>query len=111
MVCGRNGTSLVLRKYIFGNQELILSVFKLLVYLMQMINPEEYLYQPQLEPHEIEFAQYEYEKWEDRPEAWSPLITLEQLAARPDLAVEWYCPSWIPVGAKTVLSAEPKCGK
>ena len=24
---------------------------------------------------------------------------------------EWYCEGWIPVGAKTILSAEPKCGK
>lgn len=75
------------------------------------INGEEYLYQPLPNPHEIEFTQYEWETWQERPEAWSPLITLEQLEKRPDLQVEWYCPSWIPVGAKTIISAEPKCGK
>jgi len=71
----------------------------------------DYLEQPQVEPHEIEFAQYEWETWAESPQAYSPLITLKDLEARPDLEVEWYCPSWIPVGAKTVLSAEPKCGK
>lgn len=78
---------------------------------MPLINENEYLTQIQKDQHEIAFAEYEWEKWEDRPEPWSPLITLEQLAARPDLQVEWYCPNWIPVGAKTVISAEPKCGK
>jgi RecA-family ATPase len=61
--------------------------------------------------HEVEFQNYEYEQWAESPQAWSPLITLEQLKDRPDLKVEWYCPSWIPVGAKTIISAEPKCGK
>ena len=42
---------------------------------------------------------------------WQPLLTLEELAARPDQEVEWYAPYWIPVGAKTILCAPPKCGK
>src|SRR2546430_790052 len=73
--------------------------------------PQEYLSQTQINPHEVEYTQYEFERWEKNPEAWSPLITLEQLRDRPDLAIEWYCPSWVPVGAKTIISAEPKCGK
>jgi len=72
---------------------------------------ELYISQPQVSQHEVEFAEYEYEKWEESAEAWSPLITLEQLEKRPDLQVEWWCPEWIPVGAKTIISAEPKCGK
>lgn len=78
---------------------------------MILASTEDYLSQPQVSPHEIEYAQYEYERWDERPEAWSPCITLEQLASRPDLEVEWYCPNWVPVGAKTIISAEPKCGK
>ncbi len=71
----------------------------------------EYASQVVKEEYEIEFQNYDHEQWAESPQAWSPLITLEQLAARPDLEVEWYCPSWIPVGAKTIISAEPKCGK
>src|SRR6202040_2876501 len=63
------------------------------------------------DPHEVAYQEYEHEKWEETPEAWSPLINLEQLEKRPDLEIEWYCPDWIPVGAKTILSAEPKTGK
>ncbi len=57
------------------------------------------------------FREYEHERWEDKEERWSPLITLEQLQRRPDLEIEWYCPDFIPVGAKTIISAEPKTGK
>lgn len=57
------------------------------------------------------FKDYEYERWAEEPERWSPCINLEQLAARPDLEIDWYCPDWIPVGAKTIISAEPKTGK
>src|SRR6266576_2067899 len=71
----------------------------------------EYASQVVKEEYEIEFQNYDHEQWAESPQAWSPLITLEQRAARPDLEVEWYCPSWIPVGAKTIISAEPKCGK
>lgn len=57
------------------------------------------------------FQEYEYERWSEAPERWSPLINLAQLEARPNLDIEWFCPDWIPVGAKTILSAEPKTGK
>jgi len=60
---------------------------------------------------EVEFHEYQFERWGDDPKAWSPLITLEQLEQRPDLEVDWYAPDWIPVGAKVLLAAEPKCGK
>ncbi len=60
---------------------------------------------------EKEFEKYEYETWQEDERSWSPLITLEQLSKRPNLEVEWYCPDWIPVGAKTILNGEPKCGK
>jgi RecA-family ATPase len=60
---------------------------------------------------EIEYREYEHQQWEEDPQSWSPLINLEQLEKRPDLEIEWYCPDWIPVGAKTILSAEPKTGK
>jgi RecA-family ATPase len=63
------------------------------------------------DPAEQAFREYEHERWEEAPERWSPLINLEQLAARPNLEIEWFCPDWIPVGAKTILSAEPKTGK
>jgi hypothetical protein len=65
----------------------------------------------QHDPSEQAFRDYEYEHWADQPERWSPLINLEQLAARPNLEVDYYCPDWIPVGGKTILSAEPKTGK
>ena len=65
----------------------------------------------QHDPDEQAFREYEYERWSEEPERWSPLINLEQLAARPNLEIEWFCPDWIPVGAKTILSAEPKTGK
>lgn len=57
------------------------------------------------------FKEYEHEQWEEKEERWSPLINLAQLEARPNLDIEWFCPDWIPVGAKTILSAEPKTGK
>src|ERR1700676_2044986 len=57
------------------------------------------------------FRDYEHEVWTEDPQRWSPLINLEQLQARPDLEIEWYCPDFIPVGAKTIISAEPKTGK
>lgn len=60
---------------------------------------------------EVEFHEYMFEKWRDDPKSWSPLITLEQLEKRPDLEVKWFAPDWIPVGAKVLLAAEPKCGK
>lgn len=60
---------------------------------------------------ERDFMEYENERWEEVTEPWSPLITLEQLKARPDLEIEWYMPNWIPVGGKTILNGEPKCGK
>lgn len=63
------------------------------------------------DPHEIAYREYEHQRWEENPESWSPLINLQQLEKRPDLEIEWYCPDWIPVGAKTILSAEPKTGK
>lgn len=63
------------------------------------------------DPNEVAFKEYENERWEEDPKSWSPLINLEQLAQRPDLEIDWYCPDWIPVGAKTILSAEPKTGK
>src|SRR6266404_1201271 len=62
-------------------------------------------------PAEQAFREYEHERWEEDPQRWSPLITLEQLQQRPDLEIEWYCPDFIPVGAKTIISAEPKTGK
>jgi len=74
------------------------------------LNYEEYPVH-KVEEAEIAFRDYENEKWSEKPENWSPLINLEQLAKRPDLEIEWYCPDWIPVGAKTILSAEPKTGK
>jgi RecA-family ATPase len=63
------------------------------------------------DPAEQAFREYESERFEEDPQRWSPLISLEQLAARPDQQEEWYCPDFIPVGAKTILSAEPKAGK
>lgn len=63
------------------------------------------------DPHEIAYREYEHQRWIDNPESWSPLINLEQLEKRPDLEIEWYSRPWIPVGAKTILSAEPKTGK
>lgn len=60
---------------------------------------------------EVPFHEYLYERWVDDPKTWSPLITLEQLEQRPDLEVDWYATDWIPVGAKVLLAAEPKCGK
>lgn len=60
---------------------------------------------------EAAFREYEHERWEEREERWSPLINLDQLKSRPDLDIEWFCPDWIPVGSKTILSAEPKTGK
>ena len=63
------------------------------------------------DPAEQAFHEYEHERWLEDPQTWSPLINLDQLANRPDLEVEYYCPDWIPVGAKTILSAEPKTGK
>lgn len=65
----------------------------------------------QADPIEQEYLDYEHEQWVETYKPWSPLITLEQLEKRPNLEVEWYCPDWIPVGAKTILSAEPKTGK
>lgn len=61
--------------------------------------------------HELAFHDYEHEVWQENPERWSPCITLEQLKARPNLEIEWYVPGFIPAGAKTILSGEPKCGK
>lgn len=63
------------------------------------------------DPAEEAFKEYEHERWVESPERWSPLINLKQLAARPDEPIKWYCPDWIPLGAKTILSAEPKAGK
>jgi archaellum biogenesis ATPase FlaH len=63
------------------------------------------------DPAEQAFRDYEHERWVENPESWSPLINLEQLAARPNLEVEFYVPDFIPVGAKTIISGEPKCGK
>src|ERR1700674_4730021 len=60
---------------------------------------------------EIEYKDYQHEQWAENPERWSPLINLDQLSKRPDLDISWFCPDWIPVGAKTILSAEPKTGK
>jgi hypothetical protein len=71
-------------------------------------DPDE---RPVLTEAELAYHEYEHEMWEEDPKAWSPLITLEQLAARPKLEVAWYAPDWIPVGAKTVLCGEPKTGK
>lgn len=64
-----------------------------------------------VDPDVVAFEEYANERWVEPHQEWAPLITLEQLAKRPDLQVEWYAPSWIPVGAKTILTAEPKCGK
>lgn len=63
------------------------------------------------DPSEQAFRDYEYERWLEDPERWSPLINLAQLEARPDLEMDYYCPDWVPVGAKTIISAEPKTGK
>ena len=68
-------------------------------------------YSSEHDPAEVAFKEYEYERWQENPERWSPLINLEQLAKRPDPEEEWWCPDWIPVGSKTILSAEPKTGK
>lgn len=57
------------------------------------------------------FKEYEHERWQANPERWSPCLNLAQLSELPDLEEEWFCPDWIPVGAKTILSAEPKTGK
>src|SRR6266478_6750676 len=77
-----------------------------------LINGElDYISQALPNPDEIAYKEYEWETWEEKPAPWSPLITLEQLQNRPDLEIEWYCPEFIPVGAKTIISAEPKCGK
>ena len=57
------------------------------------------------------FREYENERWAEHEERWSPLITLKQLEARPDPEIKFYCPDFIPVGAKTIISAEPKAGK
>ncbi|SRR6266446_1072325 len=62
-------------------------------------------------PAEQAFREYEHERWEEQPERWAPLINLEQLQARPNLEIEYYVPDFIPVGAKTILSGAPKCGK
>lgn len=74
-------------------------------------NPQVAIGLPQIDPHEEAFQEYQHERWMEEPARWSPLITLEQLEKRPDLEIEWYCPDWIPVGGKTILSAEPKTGK
>lgn len=71
----------------------------------------EYQVSHSSDPHEVAYREYQHEKWEEDPQIWSPCINLEQLEARPDLEIEWYCPDWIPVGAKTIISAEPKTGK
>lgn len=68
-------------------------------------------YSTYVDEAEQAFQDYEHEQWEERPERWSPCINLEQLAERPNLELDWYCPDWIPVGSKTILSAEPKTGK
>jgi len=65
----------------------------------------------QADPAELEFADYQNEEYSERGNPFAPLITLEQLDKRPNLEIEWYCPDWIPVGSKTILSAEPKSGK
>ena len=62
-------------------------------------------------PAEEEYKEYAHERWQEEPERWSPCINLQQLQNRPDLEVTWFCPDWIPVGSKTILSAEPKTGK
>lgn len=62
--------------------------------------------------HELDAWDYAHENWsDDASRYYKPLITLEDLAKRPDPVEEWYCPDWIPVGGKTILSAEPKTGK
>lgn len=63
------------------------------------------------DPIEQAFRDYEHERFQEDPERWSPLLNLAQLQARPDQLEDWYCPGFIPVGAKTILSAEPKTGK
>ena len=65
----------------------------------------------QLPVPEREYRDYEYEQWQEDPSRWSPFINLEQLEKRPDLEIDYYVPDWIPVGAKTILSGEPKSGK
>lgn len=65
----------------------------------------------QLPEAEREYRDYEYEQWQEDPSRWSPFINLEQLEKRPDLEIEWYIPDWVPVGAKTIICAPPKCGK
>lgn len=73
--------------------------------------PEEYISSPVETQAELAYADYKNNIWEEDPRSWSPLINLEQLENRPDLEVDWYCPDWIPVGAKTFVCGEPKIGK
>src|ERR1700677_2466688 len=73
--------------------------------------PTEELYLPIDSDWEAQYKEYEHEVWREDPMSWSPLISLAQLAERPDLEIEWYAPDFIPVGAKVILSAEPKTGK
>lgn len=70
----------------------------------------EYNAEPDTE-HELAFRDYQFEKLSENKEWYAPLITLSDLRDFPDLEEEWYVPDWIPVGGKTILSAEPKTGK
>src|SRR5919108_1933285 len=84
--------------------------------LIQLAQQVMHLPQPDypvtdFDPNEVAYKEYEHERWNEDETSWAPLINLEQLERRPNLEVEWYCPDWIPVGAKTILSAEPKTGK
>jgi RecA-family ATPase len=82
------------------------------------LDPQVYSLDPPFEypmanhdPAEVAFQEYEFEQWTEAPERWSPCVDLDQLAKRPDLEVQWYVPDFIPAGSKTIISAEPKCGK
>jgi hypothetical protein len=72
---------------------------------------EEPLFVTNYDPAEQGFKEYEHERWEEKHTPWDPCINLAQLSARPNLEIEWFCPDFIPVGGKTILSAEPKTGK
>lgn len=64
-----------------------------------------------VDEHELAFRDYQDEVLSENKEWYKPLITLKDLEGFPDLEEEWYCPDFIPVGAKTIISAEPKMGK
>lgn len=61
--------------------------------------------------HDLAFRDYQYETLAENKEWYAPLITLKDLQGYPDLEEEWYVPDFIPVGGKTIISAEPKMGK